>query len=152
VTSGCLSVGLAYTLGRRGAVGILVPAFFKPGESHMVTIMRLRRKPTAAGERALAQDNSAALDKAWFQRNPHRQYRARLATLEEMNKLTACNAMPRPMPANMQVWTCVKQIFPGYRERHYRSAAVPPWMTHDVPEHIARMFFESKEDREEISE
>jgi hypothetical protein len=111
----------------------------------MRTITQLRKRPNSAARAALAADHSAALDKAWFQQNPHRNYRARLSTAEELAKLAACNAMPPIPDQSMQVWTCVKQIFPGYRHRHYRAAAVPPWLTHDVGERIARVMFESKE-------
>jgi hypothetical protein len=107
----------------------------------MVTITQLRRRASAAARAALTADHSTQLDKAFFQRNPHRQYRARLATAGELAKLIACNAMPRPMPANMEVWTCVKQVLPGIRQRHYRAAAVPPWLTHDVGEAIACQMF-----------
>jgi hypothetical protein len=111
----------------------------------MPTITQLRKPPSRAARAALAADHSAALDKAFFQRNPHRQYRARLATPEELAKLAACNAMP-PMPdPSMQIWTCVKQIVPGFRQRYYRAAAVPPWLIHDVGERIARIMFESEE-------
>jgi hypothetical protein len=108
----------------------------------MPTITRLRKPPSRAARAALAADHSAQLDKAFFQHNLHRQYRARLATPEELAKLIACNSMPSPMPTDMQVWTCVKQVFPGFRQRHYRAAAVPPWLTHDVGESTARMMFE----------
>jgi hypothetical protein len=111
----------------------------------MVTITRLRRKPTAAGVRALNEDTSSALDKVFFQRNPHRQYRARLSTPQELNKLAANNAMPPIPDPSMLIWTCVKQVYPGFRLRNYRAAAVPPWLTHDVGERIARVMFESKE-------
>ena len=111
----------------------------------MVTITRLRRKPTAAGERALAADHSAALDKAFFQRNPHRQYRARLATPEEVNKLAACNGMPLVPDQRMQIWTVVKQVYPGFRLRHYRAALVPYAIIHNVPEGTARYMFENEE-------
>jgi hypothetical protein len=110
----------------------------------MPTITQLRRRATPAGLVAMAADDSSQLDKAFFARNPTRQYRARLATQKELAKLAACNAMPA-CPPHMQIWTCIQQIAPGMRFRTYRAAAVPPWLTHDVGERFARVMFESEE-------
>jgi hypothetical protein len=111
----------------------------------MPTFTYLRKPPpTQAAKAALDNDDSAALDRAFFARNPTRQYRARLATQKELAKLAACNALPA-CPPHMQIWTCIQQIAPGMRFRTYRSASVPPWLTHDVGERIARVMFESEE-------
>jgi hypothetical protein len=108
------------------------------------TITALRKRPSRTARAALDNDDSAQLDRAFFARNPTRQYRARLATQKELAKLTCCNALP-PCPSYMEIWTCVQQIAPGIRFRKYRAAAVPSWLTHDVGETIAcRMFNEEQ--------
>jgi len=107
----------------------------------MPTTTFLRKPPNYAARAAIKADTeAAALDAAFFKQNPTRQYRARLATSEELAKLTACNAMP-PIPDGMQVWTCICQVAPGMRVRRYRAAAVLPWLTHCVPEETACYMF-----------
>jgi hypothetical protein len=108
------------------------------------TITQLRKPPSRVARAALANDDSAQLDRAFFARNPTRQYRARLATQKELAKLTCCNALPA-CPAHMEIWTCVRQLAPGVRFRTYRAAAVPPWLVHNVPEQIAKMMFHNEE-------
>ena len=108
-----------------------------------LTITRVRGSHSAATLRQLAElDDGPELDKAFFAQHPERSYRARLATAGELARLRLARAMPPLVRADMFVFTCVRQLVPGMRQRHYRAAFVPPAMLHaGIPEHIARYMF-----------
>jgi hypothetical protein len=89
------------------------------------TIDKPRRKKL---ERLAAQDDrlgrGSAADRDFFENNPSREYRARLATPYEVAAFEMRVEAPT-MPGGLFLWTLVHQIIPGIRMRRY-VAAPPP--------------------------
>ena len=89
-------------------------------------------------------------DSAFFEQNPQRNFRMRLATQGEIavTELISNNGMPLAVPENAMWWVVIKQIAPGVRMRMQVYAALPPGPLNDIPEHVAQKVFTAAAEHE----
>lgn len=80
-------------------------------------------------------------DAAYFEAQPQRNYRMRLATRAEIEAMDRVNG-PRPLGKGSFKWVVVRQVAPGMRIRFQIVAPLPPGPIADIPEHVARETFE----------
>jgi hypothetical protein len=82
-------------------------------------------------------------DAAFFEQNPERNFRMRLATSGEIaaTEIISNNGAPLPLPENALWWTVIKQVAPGLRMRMQVYAPLPPLPLKDIPEEAAREIF-----------
>ena len=95
-------------------------------------------------ERLAAEDDrlgrGSADDRAFFENNPSREYRARLATPYEVAAFEMRVEAPT-MPGGLFLLTLVHQIIPGIRMRRYVAAPPPVGPRADMDEATARDLF-----------
>jgi hypothetical protein len=112
----------------------------------MDTIDKPRRSKKL--DRMAAEDDrlgrGSADDRAFFQNNPNREYRARLATPYEVAAFEMMAEVPA-LPDEMFLWTLVHQIIPGIRMRRYVAAPLTGWRP-DLNEETARYLFAAVEE------
>jgi hypothetical protein len=108
----------------------------------MDTIDKPRRSKKL--ERLAAEDErlgrGSADDRDFFQRNPAREYRARLATPYEIAAFEMMAEAPAP-PGGLSLWTLVRQIEPGFRMRKYAFAPPPVGPRADMDEETVHDLF-----------
>ena len=80
-------------------------------------------------------------DAAYFEAQPQRSYRMRLATPAEIEAMERVNGS-RPLGKGSFKWVVVRQLAPGMRIRVHINAPLPPGPIADIPEHVARETFE----------
>jgi hypothetical protein len=99
-------------------------------------------------ERLAAEDDrlgrGSADDRAFFENNPDREYRARLATPFEVAAFEM--RVEAPMPGGLFLWTLVHQIIPGIRMRRYVAGGLPVGPRADIDEETARALFVAVEE------
>jgi hypothetical protein len=102
-------------------------------------------------ERLAAEDDrlgrGSASDRA-FARNPHRNFRARLATSYEMAALEMMPDAPTAPSGDLFLWVVVRQIAPGFRMRKYAFAPPPVGPRADMDEETVRDLFWGSSDQE----
>jgi hypothetical protein len=86
----------------------------------------------------------SADDRAFFESNPDREYRARLATPYEVAAFEM--RVVAPMPVGLFLWTLIHQLIPGIRMRRYVAAPPPPAPRADMDEATARALFVAVEE------
>jgi hypothetical protein len=79
-------------------------------------------------------------DRAFFEANPNRRYRMRLATQYEITAAEILD-LPLPMSGHIAVWSVVKHMAPGARLRLYVYAPIPVGPYSEIPEELAREIF-----------
>jgi hypothetical protein len=89
-------------------------------------------------------------DAAFFEQNPERNFRMRLATPGEIaaTEIISNDGAPLPLPENALWWTVIKQVSPGVRMRMQVYAPLPPLPLKEIPEQVAREVFNSATGRE----
>jgi hypothetical protein len=101
-------------------------------------------------ERLAAEDDrlgrGSADDRAFFENNPDREYRARLATPYEVAAFEM--RVVAPMPGGLFLWTLIHQLIPGIRMRRYVAAPPPVGPRADIDEATARDLFAAVEEGE----
>ena len=80
-------------------------------------------------------------DAAYFEAQPKRRYRMRLATPAEIEAMDLANGLA-PLGKGSFRWVVVCQFAPGMRIRVHINAPLPPGPIADIPEHVARDTFE----------
>jgi hypothetical protein len=114
----------------------------------MDTIDKPRRSKKL--DRLAAEDDrlgrGSADDRAFFERNPDREYRARLATPYEIAAFEM--RVVAPMPGGLFLWTLIHQLIPGIRMRRYVAAPPPVGPRADIDEATARDLFAAVEEGE----
>jgi hypothetical protein len=86
----------------------------------------------------------SADDRAFFENNPDREYRARLATAYEVAAFEM--RVEAPMPRGLFLGTLIHQIIPGVRVRRYVAAPPPVGARADMDEATARDLFVAVEE------
>jgi hypothetical protein len=98
-------------------------------------------------ERLIRKDEKRAVgsieDAAFFEQNPKRNFRMRLATPGEIaaTEIIGNGGAPLPLPEGALWWTIIKQVSPGVRFRVQVYAPLPPWPLKEIPEQVAREVF-----------
>ena len=96
-------------------------------------------------DRMAAEDDrlgrGSAADRAFFQRNPERNFCARLATPYEVAALEMMAEAPAAPAGELFLWTLVRQIAPGFRLRRYAFAPPPIGPRADIDEEMVRDLF-----------
>jgi hypothetical protein len=98
-------------------------------------------------ERLICEDEKRGVgsiqDAAFFEQNPDRNFRMRLATPGEIaaTEIICNDGAPLPLPESALWWTIIKQVRPGVRMRAQVYAPLPSWPFGEIPEHVARDVF-----------
>jgi hypothetical protein len=106
-----------------------------------------RTKPRRARrlDRMAAKDErlgrGSAADRAFFERNPDRNYGARLATAYEVAALEMMSEPPAAPPGELFLWMLVHQIAPGFRMRLFAFGGAPVGANANIDEEKARDLF-----------
>jgi hypothetical protein len=100
---------------------------------------RLRRLIREDEERGVG----SIQDAAFFEQNPDRNFRIRLATPGEIAATEMINNAGKPLalPDDALCWTVIKQVASGVRICLRVFAPLPPWPLKEIPEQIAREVF-----------
>jgi hypothetical protein len=92
-------------------------------------------------------DRGSVGDRLFFENNPDRNYRARLATAYEIawhDEMTP--EAPAAPPGELFLWVLVRQIAPGLRKRRFAFAPPPTGPRADIDEETARYLFAAVEE------
>jgi hypothetical protein len=112
----------------------------------MKTDTAATRRTSRRLNRLVAEDErlgrGSAADRAFFERNPHRNYLARLATPYELAAFEMAGGGPAAPPGELFLWTLVRQLAPGFRVRTYAFAPPPIGPRADIDEETVRELFE----------
>ena len=108
----------------------------------MDTIDKPRLDRLAAEDDRLGR--GSADDRLFFQRNPNREFRARLATPYEVAAFEMIAEAPA-LPGELFLWTLVRQVIPGIRMRRYVATPLTGWRP-DLNEETAAYLFAAVEE------
>jgi hypothetical protein len=104
-----------------------------------ITLTRAqRRQMKALAERV---DRVTNADRLFFERRPERQHRVRLASEAEIGQNEMLTGEPTYMPPDCRVYTIVKNIAPGIRQRLFTFGL--EGSETDLAESMARAIYEA---------
>lgn len=115
--------------------------------SHIPNSRKTQRRQQRHLERLIRKDEERGIgsiqDSAFFEQNPQRNFRMRLATPGEIaaTEIISNAGAPLSLPADCLWWTVIKQLAPGVRMRRQVYGPLPPGPIDNIPERIAQEIF-----------